>query len=114
MNMPHRFVSDLSTDEITAPNEPVKNHPFYRVRRRAHAVLLSYEQFGTAETASVCKVSRNPLSSWLKAWEKEGIAGLYDLPRSGAPPKLTRPESDRNRMEICITIPAADFGISFI
>jgi transposase len=32
------------------------------------------------------------VSSWLKAWEKEGIAGLYDLPRSGAPPELTGPD----------------------
>jgi transposase len=92
MNMSHRFVSDLSADEITTLQEMIKNHPFYRVRRRGHAVLLSYEQFGIAEIASVCKVSRNSVSSWLKAWEKEGIAGLYDLPRSGAPPKLTGPD----------------------
>ncbi len=92
MNIPHRFVSDLSADEITTLNEMIKNHPFYRVRRRGHAVLLSYEQFGIAEIASVCKVSRSSVSSWLKAWETEGIRGLYDLPRSGAPPKLTEPD----------------------
>jgi len=92
MNMPHRFVSELTGDEITTLNEMVKNHNSYRVRMRAHAVSLSYEQFGIAEIASVCKVSRNSVSSWLKAWETEGIRGLYDLPRSGAPPKLTEPD----------------------
>lgn len=88
MNMPHRYVSGLTEDEITTLNEMVKNHDSYRVRRRAHAVLLSYEQFGIGEIAGVCKVSRNSVSSWLKAWETEGIGGLYDLPRSGAPTKL--------------------------
>lgn len=92
MNMPHRFVSELSGDEISTLNEMVKNHKSYRVRMRAHAVSLSYEQFGIAEIASVCKVSRNSVSSWLKAWETEGIRGLYDLPRRGAPPKLTEPD----------------------
>lgn len=92
MNIPHRFISELSGDEITTLNEMVKNHNSYHIRRRAHAVLLSYEQFGIAEIACACKVSRNSVSSWLKAWETEGIGGLYDLPRSGAPPKLTEPD----------------------
>ena len=92
MNMPHRFISELSGDEITTLNEMVKNHNSYRVRRRAHAVLLSSEKFCIDTVASVCGADRDSVSSWLKAWETEGIRGLYDLPRSGAPPKLT--ESD--------------------
>jgi transposase len=32
------------------------------------------------------------VSSWPKSWETEGIRGLYDLPRSGAPPELTEPD----------------------
>ena len=77
MNIPHRFISELSGDEIATLNEMVKNHNSYHIRRRAHAVLLSYEQFGIAEIARACKVSRNSVSSWLKAWETEGIGGLY-------------------------------------
>lgn len=89
MNRPNRFVSDLTDDEISTLNEMVKNHHSYRVRRRAHAVLLSSERFRIDDIASVCKADRDSVSSWLKAWETEGIMGLYDLPRSGAPPKLT-------------------------
>ena len=89
MNMPHRYISDLTGDEITTLNEPVENHDSYHVRRRAHAVLLSHKRFGIKEIVRICGVGRNPVSSWLKAWETEGIRGLYDLPRSGAPPKLT-------------------------
>ncbi len=54
--------------------------------------LLSSERFAVDAVASVCKADRDTVCSWLKAWETEGIRGLYDLPRSGAPPKLT--ESD--------------------
>ena len=89
MNMPHRYVPDLTGDEIITLKEMVKNHDSYPVRRRAHAVLLSDEKSGMKEIARVCMVSRNSVSSWLKAWETEGIGGLYDLPRSGAPPELT-------------------------
>jgi transposase len=92
MNRPNRFVSELTDDEITTLNEMVKNHCSYCVRRRAHAVLLSSERFGIDAISCVCKADRDTVSSWLKAWETEGIRGLYDLPRSGAPPKLT--ESD--------------------
>ncbi|NJL58490.1 MAG: IS630 family transposase [Desulfobacteraceae bacterium] len=87
--MPHRYVSDLTEDEIITLKEMVKNHDSYPVRRRAHAVLLSYEKSGIKEIVRVCMASRNSVSSWLKAWETEGIRGLYDLPRSGAPPELT-------------------------
>lgn len=92
MNRPNRFVSELTDDEISTLNEMLKNHDSYRVRRRAHAVLLSSEKFGLDDIAAVCKADRDTVSSWLKAWETQGIRGLYDLPRSGAPPKLT--ESD--------------------
>jgi transposase len=92
MNRPNRFVSDLSDDEIITLNETVKNHSAYRVRRCAHAVLLSSERFGIDDIAVACKADRDTVSSWLKAWETEGIRGLYDLPRSGAPPKLTEPD----------------------
>jgi transposase len=92
MNMPHRFISGLSGDEITTLNEMVKNHDSYCVRRRAHAVLLSSEKFCIDVISSVCGADRDSVSSWLKSWETEGIRGLYDLPRSGAPPKLTEPD----------------------
>lgn len=92
MNMPHRFISELSGDEITTLNEMVKNHDSYCVRRRAHAVLLSSGKFCIDVIASVCGADRDSVSSWLKSWETEGIRGLYDLPRSGAPPKLTEPD----------------------
>jgi transposase len=92
MNRPDRYVSELNTDEITTLNEPVKNHHSHRVRRRAHAVLPSSGRFCIDNIASACSCDRDTVSSWLKAWETGGIRGLYDLPRSGAPPKLTEPD----------------------
>ncbi len=54
MNRPNRFVSELTDDEIATLNEMVKKHPSYRVRRRAHAVLLSSGRFTVDNIASVC------------------------------------------------------------
>lgn len=92
MNRPNRYVSGLNADEITTLNEMVKNHHSHRVRRRAHAVLLSSGRFCIDNIASACSCDRDTVSSWLQAWETGGIRGLYDLPRSGAPPKLTEPD----------------------
>lgn len=100
MNRPHRFVFPLTEDEITTLREMVKNHSSYHVRRRAHAVLSSSEGFGIDDIALICNADRDSVSSWIGAWEKNGIRGLYDLQRSGSPPKLT--EADIEIVRGCI------------
>lgn len=32
------------------------------------------------------------MATWIKKWEHQGVASLYDKPRSGRPPKLTLEE----------------------
>jgi transposase len=40
-------------------------------------------------------VSRQAVSRWLKAWDKKGLAGLVDRPRSGRPRKLSAAQEEQ-------------------
>jgi transposase len=62
-----------------------------RVRTRAQMVLLAVEQrLSVAEIAAIVRESEETVRRWLKRFQAEGIAGLYDRYRGGAPRKVTR------------------------
>ena len=72
-----------------------ENHPCHAPRIRAHTILLSYAQFKILMIARVYGVCRQTVSTWIQAWETEGICGLLDQPRSGRPRILSEEaESD--------------------
>lgn len=83
------FVSPLTAEEIQTLEAMHKNHPCYSSRIRAHAVLLSHAGFKLAKIAAIYGVCRQSVSTWLHAWEKNGICALVDSPRSGRPRLLT-------------------------
>lgn len=83
------YVKPLSKPENITLQEMHKNHPSHWARARAHAVLLSGERYRLQEIARLYQVSRQTVSRWLKAWDKKGLAGLVDQPRSGRPRKLS-------------------------
>jgi len=64
-----------------------------RVRMRAQMVLLAVEQrLSVAEIAAIVRESEESeetVRRWLKRYQAEGIAGLYDRHRAGAPRKVT-------------------------
>ena len=78
------FANPMSPEEIQTLEEMHKNHPCHPPRIRAHAVLLSHSGLRLSQIASVYGVCRQTASTWLHAWEDEGICGLLDGPRSGA------------------------------
>jgi len=59
-----------------------------RVSYRAHFVLLSDQGKSPPEIAGLFGHSAASVRGWLKRYRAEGIAGLYDRPRSGRPRKL--------------------------
>ena len=65
--------------------EMYMNHPTFRCRQRAQAILLSARGFTMAELWSILDVRREAISEWIDRWESEGLLGLYDRPRSGRP-----------------------------
>jgi transposase len=58
--------------------------------KRAEILLTAYEEaLSIIEAAERFDVSRNSVSSWNQRFQKEGVAGLADRPRSGRPTKAT-------------------------
>jgi transposase len=61
-----------------------------RVRTRAQMVLLAAEQgLVAAEIAAIVRQDEETVRRWFARYLAEGVEGLSDAPRSGAPPKAT-------------------------
>ena len=61
-----------------------------RIRERTQIILLAAEQEMTAP--EICRIVRRndqTIRNWIKRFNAKGLAGLYDAPRSGAPPIVT-------------------------
>jgi len=58
-----------------------------RVALRAQMVLLSDRGFTVQEIALIHACGQDVVRTWLHRYEREGVAGLEDEPRSGRPPK---------------------------
>ena len=68
--------------------------PCRRVRMRAGGVILSHQGCSVQEIACIFEVCRQTVSSWFDDWEKHGMTGLYDKPRSGHPPIWNDEDAD--------------------
>lgn len=62
-----------------------------RVARRAQMVLLSAQERTVPEIAAIFAVNEKTVRLWIRRFNDQGPAGLYDAPRSGRPRKLTDP-----------------------
>ena len=78
-------VKNITEQEIQTLEEMKKNHPSHMSRIRAHAVLLSNSGFEVQELSKIFGSCRQTTATWLRTWDKKGICGLFDKPRSGRP-----------------------------
>ena len=61
-----------------------------RLRTRVQMILLAIEQGWTAaQIAPIVRASEATVRRWLQRYLAEGVAGLHDAPRPGAPGKVT-------------------------
>ncbi len=61
-----------------------------RVRTRAQMILLAAERgMVAAEIAPIVRQDEETVRRWFARYLAEGVEGLSDAPRSGAPPKAT-------------------------
>lgn len=67
--------------------ERVTRHAVGRVALRAHMVLLSGRGYSVPQIAEIHDCGQDVVRSWLHRYEREGVAGLDDEPKSGRPPK---------------------------
>lgn len=81
---------ELTADERTELRREYRETKEARIRTRVQIVLLAAENKLTApEIAKLVCVNDQTVRNWLRRYTKDGLKGLYDEPRSGAPRKVT-------------------------
>ena len=89
MKPPYRL-RELSSDELAALHQLYRETKEARMRTRAQIVLLAAENQLTApQISKLVRVNDQTVRNWLKRYSAQGIQGLFDEPRSGAPRKVT-------------------------
>ncbi|MFN7095743.1 MAG: hypothetical protein ACK4M7_10300 [Burkholderiales bacterium] len=73
-----RYIITFTATEEISLRECMNNHPLFRCRKKAHVNLLSLKRFKVNQIASIFKVDRDTIASWLTLWERLGITGVYD------------------------------------
>lgn len=87
-----RFIKSLSEEQQQSLSQIMRNHPSYRTRTRAHAILLSARRYSIKQMADIFAVDRETVTAWLARWEESDLDGLDDDPKSGRPPTLSEEE----------------------
>src|SRR5918993_974902 len=83
-----------------------------RVRTRAQMILLAAEQgLVAAQIATIVRQDEETVRRWFARYLVEGIEGLSDAPRSGAPPKAT-PDYRERLLQVARCRPRA-LGLPF-
>ena len=83
-----KFIGKLSGRERISLYELMRSSNSFKVRQRAHAILLSSKKIRIDLLSEIFEVDRDTISEWLARWDKKGIIGLQDAPRSGRPRKV--------------------------
>ena len=89
-----RYVKALSESDKERLTVLFKYHELHSVRRRSHIILLSDDGFTMEEIARIYQIDRDTVGTTLDRWEREGVKGCDDAPRSGRPPKLSDKQAD--------------------
>lgn len=80
----------LIASHLAELDHAYRSHPDARLRIRALMVLLAAERrMLAAEIAVVVRNYEEIVRRWLVRHQAQGVEGLSDTPRSGAPPKVT-------------------------
>ncbi len=80
-----KHVHSLSESELTEIQQAIKKHPKPRARVRAVMIRMSHEGYTAPQVAGILGCSRQTVLHQIQRYEQEGIIGLEDRPRSGAP-----------------------------
>jgi transposase len=90
-----KFVKPLAQDDINQLKALIKTSTSFRIRQRAHAILLSAKRYKLDTLADIFDVDRDTMSQWITNWECSGIVGLSDHAKPGRPPKMSGQEADQ-------------------
>lgn len=82
-----KFVRPLNREEKAQLSTLMRESSNYRVRKRAHVILLSHRKYKIDVLAEIFSVDRDTISDWIRRWEEGGIRALSDASRPGRPRK---------------------------
>ena len=89
-------VRDVSPEELKELETLFRQTKDVRLRERTQIILLAAEQHMTAPQISpIVRRNDQTVRTWIRRFNAEGISGLYDAPRSGAPAQVTAGYRDR-------------------
>jgi len=74
--------------------------------KRARAILLAADGINNSEIGRVIALHYNNVATWLRRWNKSGIAGLSDVQRSGRPIEITPDIIQKVITKVCRKPPA--------
>ena len=90
MDMKPIDIRPVTTEELTQLDESYRRTKNVRVRTRAQMILLGAEEKITApQIAKIVRQDEQTVRRWIKRFNAEGVTGLYDEPKSGAPKQVT-------------------------
>ncbi|MBF0342680.1 MAG: helix-turn-helix domain-containing protein, partial [Nitrospirae bacterium] len=92
-----RFIKGLSQETISLLRRINRSSKYYRVRQRAHCIILSNEGYTCSKLMGIFDVSLLTIYNWFNDWEKGRLISLYDKPRSGRIPKINEEQIEEIR-----------------
>jgi putative transposase len=82
-------VHTLSDEEIQALEQLHRETDIADVRSRCDMILWSNDGLSPPQIARLTRFSRDTVVRFIKRYEAEGLAGLFNKPRSGRPRRVT-------------------------
>jgi transposase len=85
----HLLGRPLEPVEIETLEQLSKFHRYPDFRRRALGLLALNSGRSVVDICEVLRVSDQPVYNWAKGWREQGLVGILDGHKGGAPVKLT-------------------------
>ena len=79
-------IRPVTIEELQALNKLYQQTKDVRIRTRSQMMLLGIEDKMTAaQIARIVRKNDQTVRRWIRRFNAEGLKGLYDAPKSGAP-----------------------------
>jgi len=92
-----KFAKIISVEQEQQLTELWKSHHCHYTRVRAHAILLSSQQYDISSIVDIFGVERDSVSSWIDRFSEGGPDAFEDSDHPGAPPILNEAEQQTLR-----------------
>jgi transposase len=92
-----RFMKDLSQETLSLLQRIYRESKHYRVRQRAHCLMLSCHGYTAKELQKIFQVNLFTIYHWFDAWELRRFCGLYEKKGRGRRPKLNDTQREQIR-----------------